>query len=60
MTKIRLIRTMILEFDPDPSLYPEGSTIEEMAQIECESSIEDREFQFEDCQSDVISYQIIQ
>ncbi len=60
MPKIKLIRTMILEFEPDPSLYPEGSTVEEMAQIECESSIEDREFQFEGCQSDEISYQIIQ
>jgi hypothetical protein len=60
MTKIKLIRTMTLEFEPDPSLYPEGSTIEEMAQMECESSIEDREFQFEDCQSDTISYQITQ
>lgn len=59
MKRIRLTRTMILEFEPDPDLYEEGYTIETMAQIECDSEIRDRELQFEDCQYDLISYEII-
>jgi len=58
--KIKLTRTVVVEFEPDPSLYPEGFTLEEMAENECLSDIEDREWQFEDAESDVITYQIIE
>ena len=46
MTKIRLIRTTIIEIDPDPEWYPEGYTIEQMAELEADA--EDREGQFSD------------
>jgi hypothetical protein len=50
---------MILEFEPNPDLYEEGTTIEAMAQIECDVQIHERELQFQDCQSDIITYEII-
>ena len=36
MKKIRLIRTQVIEFVPNPNYYPPGITIEQMAQIECD------------------------
>lgn len=34
MKRIRLTRLSVIEYTPDPSYYPEGSTIEQMAQID--------------------------
>lgn len=34
MKRIRLTRISVIEYTPEPSCYPEGSTIEEMAQID--------------------------
>jgi hypothetical protein len=51
---------MILEFEPNPDLYEEGTTIEGMAQIECDVQIYEREFQFQDCQYDIIEYEIFE
>ncbi len=60
MKKIRLTRTMILEFEPDPDCYPEGSTLEEMAELECNENFEDRDAQFSEAQSDTVTYEIIE
>jgi hypothetical protein len=60
MKKIRLIRTMILEFEPDPDYYPEGSILEEMAEIEYNQNFEDRDAQFSEAQSDTVTYEIIE
>lgn len=32
--KIRLVRIQVLEYEPDPLYYTEGSTIEEMAEVD--------------------------
>lgn len=36
--KIRLIRTMVVEYEPNPKDYPDGATIEEMAQMDTETN----------------------
>ncbi|TCK01382.1 UNVERIFIED_ORG: hypothetical protein BDK47_11673 [Anoxybacillus amylolyticus] len=41
--KIRLIRTMVVEYVPDERWYPEKFTIEQMAQLDATS---DRELMF--------------
>lgn len=57
--KIRLIRTMIKEFKPNPNHYPENvNTIEEIAEFEV--NIEDKELQFEECDSDTVVWEIIE
>jgi len=58
MKKVRLIRTTIVEYTPDPVFYPEGSTIEQMAEIDIQS--DDREMLFEDSISDKIKYEIFE
>jgi hypothetical protein len=55
--KIRLIRTMIVEYEPDLNNYIGCKTIEEMAQLD--ASIDDRELLFEDCVSDEVKWEII-
>jgi hypothetical protein len=42
--KIRLIRTMVVEYTPDPEWYPEGFTIEQMAELD--ANADDRELTF--------------
>ena len=59
MKKIRLTRTTIIEFVPEPENYPDGSTIEQMAEIDANQ--EDREALFDtDCISDNVIYEIIE
>lgn len=57
MKAIRLIRTMVIEYTPDPNYYPEGATIEEMAEIDART--DDLDLLFEDCISDEVKYEII-
>lgn len=57
MKKIRLIRTMIMEYEPDPNYYPENATIEQIAEIDMNS--DDRELLFDNCILDEIKYKII-
>ena len=57
MKKIRLIRTTIVEYVPEPSYYPEGSTIKQMAEIDMQQ--DDRELTFDNNISDEIRYEII-
>ena len=58
MKKIRLIRTTILEFEPNPEDYWNGATLDEMAQAECE--FEDKDLQFLGAISDTVRYEIIE
>ena len=59
MKKIRLIRTTIVEYVPEPANYPIGSTIEQMADIDVNQ--EDREALFDtDCVSDTVTFEIIE
>ena len=59
MKKIRLARTTIIEYVPEPANYPDGSTIEQMAQIDANQ--EDKETLFDsDCISDNVAYEIIE
>jgi hypothetical protein len=46
MAKVRLIRTTVIEIEVNPEWYPEGATLEEMAEIE--ANVDDRELQFAD------------
>jgi hypothetical protein len=55
--KIRLIRTMVTEYEPEPSHYPEGATIEEMANID--ATADDIEAVFDNLTSDRVKYEII-
>lgn len=57
MKKIRLIRTMIVEYVPQAENYPEGFTIEQMAELD--SQADDRELTFDKCVSDEVSYEIL-
>lgn len=45
MKKIRLIRTMVMEYEPNPEHYPKGASLEEMAKMDM--SADDRELLFE-------------
>jgi hypothetical protein len=56
--KIRLIRTMVVEFEPDPHYYPEGATIEQIAEIEAKT--QDRELLFDDCVKDEVRWEIFE
>lgn len=37
MSKIRLTRTTIVEYEPNPDYYPEGFTLEQMAKMDIEN-----------------------
>jgi len=59
MKKIRLIRTTIIEFIPNPEHYPDEYTIEQMAELECDQ--DDRELLFSgDHLSDEVKYEIVE
>jgi hypothetical protein len=45
MSKVRMIRTMIVEYEPNPKYYPKGSTIEEMASIDIEQMKESGDYE---------------
>lgn len=57
--KIRLIRTMVLEYEPIVEAYPEGSTIEQMAQIDANTDTPDLLFGSCALEEDNIKYEII-
>lgn len=57
--KIRMVRTMVMEYTPDPENYPEGMTIEEMAQLDTET--DDWEALFDGVlESDEITFTIVE
>lgn len=55
--KIRLIRTMVTEYEPVTEYYEEGSTIEEMAELD--ASADDLESVFTELKSDEVEWQIV-
>lgn len=57
MKKIRLIRTTVVEYEPNAECYPEGFTIEQMAELD--SKHEDSYMLFEES-LDEITYEIIE
>lgn len=59
MNKIRLTRAIIMEYEPNPEYYPEGSTIEEIAQYDCDSDDQDLLFHSDAVISDNTTYEII-
>ena len=56
MKMIRLIRTTVVEYIPVPDWYPEGLTIEQMAEFDMQAN--DREMLFDSNVSDEIVYEI--
>lgn len=57
MKVIRLIRTTVIEYTPNPASYPEGMTIEQMAEFDAKQ--EDREIIFDECITDEVKYEIL-
>lgn len=55
--KIRLIRTMVTEYVPNPECYDKGMTIEEMAQSDAEQ--DDLETIFSEIKKDEVKWEII-
>jgi len=55
--KIRLTRTMVTEYEPQVDYYPDGFTIEQMAQMDSEA--DDLESVFMVCESDAVKWEII-
>lgn len=68
MPRIRIIRTQILEYEPNPEFYPGASTIEEMAEIDKAGAKDDPDLFFDmeinGCQGDLykeeVRYEIIE
>jgi|GEM_PF-3019308 len=59
MAKVKMTRTMVIEYELVPEYYPDGYTLEEMAQMDAET--DDREMLFDrDLLSDNISWEIIE
>ena len=58
--KIRLIRTMVVEYVPNPEWYPEGFTIEQMAELD--ANVDDRELMFsgDDLIKDEVKWEIVE
>ena len=60
MKKIRLTRVEVVEYEPNPEYYPEGSTIEQMAQMDSAETNDVRDEIFmSDLKSEKITYEII-
>lgn len=57
--KIRLIRTMVVEYTPHPANYPAGMTIEQMAQWDANAKDEDRDIIFDAYKTDEVKWEII-
>lgn len=57
--KIRITRTQIVEFTPDPDWYPENSTMEDMINIEKENCYTDPEILFSDLVSEDFKFEVI-
>lgn len=55
--KIRMVRTQVIEYVPNPAYYPDGSSIEDMAKIDAES--DDLESVFTDLIDDSVTYTIL-
>lgn len=55
--KIRLVRTMVTEYEPIPEYYDEGATIEEMAEMDATS--DGLEFVFTELESDDVEWMIV-
>ena len=55
--KIRLIRTIVKEYEPNPDYYPEGLSIEQMAELDANN--DDVELMFDEVDEDEISWEII-
>lgn len=58
MTKVRLTRTTVVEYTLIPENYPEGYTIEQMAEVD--ANHDDREAMFGECKSDDVKWEIIE
>lgn len=58
MKKIRLVRTMVVEYEPDLEVYPNDWTIEEMAQ--CDANADDRELTFDVVQLDNVAWEVVE
>lgn len=55
--KIRLIRTMVTEYEPVTDYYEPGSTIEEIAEFD--ASADDLESVFTELESDEVEWQVV-
>ena len=60
MTKIKMVLTAECEYKPDPTNFPKGSTIEDMAKIDCEKIERDPGLFIEVANSIKASYEIIE
>lgn len=55
--KIRMTRTQVIEYVPNPAHYPDGSSIEDMAKFDAES--DDLESVFTDLVDESVTYTIL-
>ena len=55
---IRLTRTMVVEYEPNPDDYPYGYTIEQMAEKDADH--DDREMMFDECVSDEVIWEVVE
>jgi hypothetical protein len=63
MAKIRFTRVMIVDYEPNSEYYPEGATIEEMAQMEIKNLNESGDYESlfsDDLIQDKITAEIIE
>lgn len=62
MSRVRFIRTMIVEVELNKEHYPEGFTLEQMAQYDINAMKETGEYEYlfsENLMSDKVTFQII-
>ena len=61
MSKIRLIRTTVIEYEAHPEWYPAGWTAEQMAEHDASDNNEARDDMFMgDVVSDKVAYEVIE
>ena len=63
MNKVRFIRTTIVEIELNPDFYPEGFTLEKMAESDIKVMKETGEYEYlfvDNVVSDEITYQVIE
>jgi hypothetical protein len=57
--KIKLIRTTVVEYEPNPNFYPDGVTTEEIAEMDAKAEDRDLLFSGDNVISDTVSYELV-
>lgn len=59
MAKLRYTRTMAVEFDFIPEYYPEGTSAEEAAKMDCNNTNTWEDLFLCELESDTVSYEVV-